>query len=293
VFELSDAAIEQIVFAMEDQDTRSVVDLDTGEVSPADGKDGELFAPAPVWSSRDGFRLMEDFLGSIRMPSARRELGLALGRGRGVFKAFKAVLAAYPDLERAFRDYKLRAMRRAIEIWYDDLREARGLARLGPEPEETDDLISSDLEVLLVGLTEAGALLDPLIEAAESEALEALPAALLDFEFNRLRTELDSAAEGYCAFVDDGEGGALAAAAAIRTSTGDRSLGRIVFVAVRRGFRRMGLGTALLRRLGSKFAAEGTTLLLLDCPVMPAEFAERLEILGFRPYGARSIARFE
>ena len=43
-----------------------------------------------------------------------------------MFKAFKAVLAENEELERAFRDFKIRAMRRTIAIWYDDLREARG-----------------------------------------------------------------------------------------------------------------------------------------------------------------------
>ncbi|HET7839633.1 MAG TPA: GNAT family N-acetyltransferase, partial [Rectinemataceae bacterium] len=274
VFELSDGVVEQIVFAMEDQEAKAVLDLETGEVLPAEGHSGDRYATAPTWSSREGFRLMEDFLATVRLPSARRELGLALGRGRGVFKAFKAVLAAYPDLERAFRDFKHRAMRRSISAWYDDLREAKGLERLGPEPEETEDLIVSDLDIRVEGLGACGRILEPLIRAAEEEALDFLPAAIASFEVARLRGELAGSADGFCAYVDDGEGGALGAAAAVRLVARDRGIGRIVFLSVREGFRRMGLGRALLRAIAAKLSAEGATFLILDSALLPGEYGE-------------------
>jgi len=68
------------------------------------------------------------------------------GCATGACCAFKAALAEHQELERAFRDFKIRGMRRIIVTWYDDLREARGLERLGPEPEDTDELLSSDIE---------------------------------------------------------------------------------------------------------------------------------------------------
>jgi hypothetical protein len=69
VFDLSDKIIEQIVFAMEDQERKTVVDLETGEVLPASGRKDGHYADPPSWSSRDGFKLMEDFLSSVRQPS--------------------------------------------------------------------------------------------------------------------------------------------------------------------------------------------------------------------------------
>ena len=172
MFELSEKTVEQIAFAMEDQEHASVVDLESGEVLPAEGYEGPDYAEAPTWSSREGFKLMEDFLASVRQPSVRRELSAALARGRGVFKAFKAVLAEREDVERSFRDFKMRAMRLAIANWYDDLREARGLERLGPEPEEVDELLTSDLDIRILGLDEARSLLLPLIDEAEEEGIE-------------------------------------------------------------------------------------------------------------------------
>jgi GNAT superfamily N-acetyltransferase len=291
VFLLNDGVVEQVVFAMEDQDAKAVVDLETGEVLPAEGHSGERYVIAPTWSSREGFRLMEDFLATVRLPSARRELGIALGRGRGVFKAFKAVLAAYPELERAFREFKLRAMRRSISIWYDDLREAKGLERLGPEPDETDDLIVSDLDILVLSLADAGHLLEPLVAEAEEEALDFLPAAIAAFECSRLRSELASAKEGLCAYVDDGEGGAIGAAVAVLVDSGEQGIGRIVFLGVREEFRRMGLGRALLGALGARLKSEGDRFLILDCALLPEDFAERLSMYGYRSYGARALSR--
>ena len=185
MFELSDQIVEQILFAMEDQENASVVDIETGEVLPA--QEGTEFVSPPSWSSREGFRLMEDFLAMVRQPSARRDLGEALARGRGVFKAFKAALLAHPDVERAFRDFKTRAMRRNIVGWYEDLREARGLERLGPEPEDTDDLIASDLQLHLVSYRRRpAAMVHSLIDEAEAEPMEYLPSVVTRFEFDQI-----------------------------------------------------------------------------------------------------------
>ncbi len=291
MFELNEKAVEQIVFAMEDQERSSVVDLETGEVVAAAGHAGEGYAKPPVWSSREGFRLMEDFLASVRQPSARRELSAALGRGRGVFKAFKAVLAERQDLERAFRDFKIRAIRRTIAAWYDDLREARGLERLGPEPEDTDELVLSDLDISIVGFGEARASVLGLVAEAEEESLETLPASLAAFEIARLRAELDSSPDALCALAADGEGGALGAAVGIRGSAGDRSFGRIVFLMVAKDFRRMGLGKALLGALSKAFVDEGIPLVALDSALLPPEFDRSLEASGFRAYGIRALSR--
>lgn len=291
MFELSEKAVEQIVFAMEDQEVATVVDLESGELLPAEGRLGEGYATPPVWSSRDGFRLMEEFLASVRQPSARRELSAALSRGRGVFKAFKAVLVEHPELERAFRDFKIRAMRRTIGQWYDDLREAKGLERLGPEPEDTDELLSSDLDIRVLGLEEARPFLMPMIDEAEEESLENLPGPVAAFEMGKLKTEIAADPSALCALADDGEGGALGLALGLRTIVGDRGFGRIVFLMVKKEFRRMGLGSALLGALTKAFEAEGLSLVMLDSAFLPSELGPSLAALGFLSYGLRSLTR--
>jgi ribosomal protein S18 acetylase RimI-like enzyme len=291
LFELSDPIVEQILFAMEDQENASVINIETGEVLPA--QEGTEFLPPPSWSSREGFRLMEDFLASVRQPSARRDLGEALARGRGVFKAFKAALAAHPDVERAFRDFKIRAMRRNIAEWYDDLREARGLERLGPEPDETDDLIASDLQLHLVTIAQARHFIHSLIEEAEAESLEYLPSVVARFELDRLRKEVDGGEDGLCALIDDGEGGAIGAALAFRIVQAERSFGRIAFIFVQPEFRRMGLAKALLGGLDKGFRSEGTLTLIFDSAIVTNDFAQGLERLGYKSYGARALRQLE
>jgi len=87
VFELTEEIIESVIFAMEDQDLESLIDLETGEVYPLEFEPLEEEnkqeregggIEAPIWSSRDGFRLMESFLGTVRRPSARSDLSAAL-----------------------------------------------------------------------------------------------------------------------------------------------------------------------------------------------------------------------
>ena len=291
MFELSEKSVEQIVFAMEDQERASVIDLESGEVLPAAGLSGERYAEPPAWSSREGFKLMEEFLSSVRQPSLRRELSAALSRGRGVFKAFKAALAEHLELERAFRDYKIRAMRRTIATWYDDMRESRGLERLGPEPEDTDELLASDLDIRILGLEQGRKLIEALVVEAEDESIENLPGPIAAFEIGKIRSELALAPEGICAIADDGEDGALGAALGFRTILDDRSLGRIVFLMVKREFRRMGLGTALLGALTKAFEDEGIHLVMLDSALLPPEFGMSLATLGFVTYGLRALTR--
>ena len=291
MFELNEKAVEQIVFAMEDQERASLVDLESGEVLPAAGLSGRGYAKPPTWSSREGFKLMEEFLASVRQPSARRELSAALARGRGVFKAFKAALAEHEDLERAFRDYKIRAMRRTIAIWHDDLREARGLERLGPEPEDTDELLASDLDIRILRLEPARDLLASMIAEAEEESIENLPGPVAAFEIARLRADIAAAADALCAIADDGEGGALGVALGFRTVIGDRGFGRISFLMVKREFRRMGLGTTLLGALTKAFEDEGINLVMLDSALLPPELGRSLAALGFVSYGLRALTR--
>jgi ribosomal protein S18 acetylase RimI-like enzyme len=291
VFDLSEKAVEQIVFVMEDQENTSAIDLESGEVLPAEELSGPGYVKPPTWSSREGFKLMEDFLASVRQPSARRELSAALARGRGVFKAFKAALADHRELERAFRDFKIRAMRRSIAAWYDDLREAQGLERLGPEPEDTDELLSSDLDIRILDLEGARKALGGLIADAEEESIENLPGPIAAFEIGRLRADVAAASDALCAVADDGEGGALGCALGLRMIVGDRGFGRIAFLLVKREFRRMGLGTALLGALIKAFEDEGINLVMLDSGLLPPEIGDSLATLGFVSYGLRALTR--
>jgi len=158
-FELTDALVDELVFAMEDQEHDFVLDIVRGIVVDRDSEedfasgdedhaeaadDKERFVEVPAWHSADGFRLMERFAASLRNPIVREELTLALDRGRGVFRAFKNTLTSRPEVEKLWFAFKTREMRRGVLNWYNALREEWGLERLGEEPEETEDLVLED-----------------------------------------------------------------------------------------------------------------------------------------------------
>ncbi len=299
MFALTDIIMESIVFAMEDQAHAFLVDIETGEtigvrkagiVDDAANRPPGSLVSLPPWGSSDGFDLREGFLSGVRDPRAKRELSLALGRGKGVFKAFKEVLAAYPGVESAFREYKAKAMARVIRSWYDDLREARGLERLGSEPEETEDLLGSDLEFRVSELPENVLRILPLLYEAQEESGGIVPAAVAERETSRLREEFESGRPGYCAYSDDDSGGMLACAAAFVRRHEGRTYGSIEFLFVRADFRRMGLGSAMLDLLSESLAAAGIPLVVVDTPLVSEEFARSLSARGYIAYGIRAIA---
>lgn len=154
-FELTEALIDDILFSMENQDMECYLNTKEGVVvSPNDDdfldEEGgeavsrENWIDLPQWESSDGFRLMEKFAAGLRNPLVREELSSALDRGRGVFRAFKDVLSRYPEMEQFWFSFKEKEMRRAILTWYNGLREEWGLALVGEEPEETEDLVLED-----------------------------------------------------------------------------------------------------------------------------------------------------
>jgi ribosomal protein S18 acetylase RimI-like enzyme len=154
-FELTEALIDDILFSMENQDMEFYLDTKEGVVvSPNDDEflgqeeeesdSRENWIDLPHWESSDGFRLMEKFAAGLRNPLVREELSSALDRGRGVFRAFKDVLSRYPEIEQLWFSFKEKEMRRAILTWYNGLREEWGLALVGEEPEETEDLVLED-----------------------------------------------------------------------------------------------------------------------------------------------------
>ncbi len=288
MFELNDAAIDAIIFAMEDQEGLRQISIETGAIVLSDASDAAVKSVAPpTWSSREGYHLMERFLRTIRNPGPRHELSAALNRGRGVFRAFKEVLVSYPEVDRAFQEFKLRSMREVIRSWYDDLREARGLARLGSEPEETDDLVESDFGIEVGSGLEHFRFFGDLLAKAEEEAQVLLPAVIVAREAEILRERMQDKAAWLCAFISDGEGGTIAAAAALREHVADRSLARIVFLYVLPDFRRAGIGRSLLAALQKSFAAEGNDIIVLDSIFLPVDFSERLEVSGLSTFGIR------
>ncbi|TAH54864.1 MAG: hypothetical protein EWM48_10650 [Sphaerochaeta sp.] len=142
---LTEFLINQIAFAMEDQNMLSSFDLKEGEVITDDERsfldeeereDPHRFIELPEWTSADGFRLMEEYAEGVRNDAIRKRLFFALNRGKGVFRAFKDVLAEEPALERKWYLFKEQELRKQVILWYQREAGAAELEALPPEDEE-------------------------------------------------------------------------------------------------------------------------------------------------------------
>lgn len=298
MFQLDGKIEESIIFAMENQDSQSVIDLDTGELKPRmedgaraceeDTRGEYRYESIPEWTSQDGFRLMEQFAQTLGHPIVRTDLLAALSRGRGVFRAFKNALEAHPDTEKKWYEYKTRAMKARIVGWYEDLRAARGLERLGLEPEDTDDLLLSDFRILRLD-AERWKELEGLSRACREDALSRFPEALVEYEFAKMERDMaGGSAEEFSVFAAECEPGGYAGAAFVRTQTAaDRTFDRLVFLYVDADRRRIGLGRRLVEHAREASIRAGIRHFFVDIPFLWQEFASSLEGLGYSPFGTR------
>jgi ribosomal protein S18 acetylase RimI-like enzyme len=158
-FTLNSELVEQIIFAMEDQQNEYYVHRNTGELlreddieedeTPEEAEDP--FIPIPEWRPVDGFLMMEKFVARLRNPLLREQLKDALASGRGVFRKFKDILKTSPEVERLWFIFKERELRKVVWQWYNDNRELAGLERLEQEPEPQnglEDLLTSDFAIV-------------------------------------------------------------------------------------------------------------------------------------------------
>lgn len=79
----------------------------------------ERFLLVEPLDSREGFRMMEDFLQTVTRQEAYRALERALS-GRKPFRTFKNVLMDYPDLLQAWYDFEAERLRELAQDWLLD-----------------------------------------------------------------------------------------------------------------------------------------------------------------------------
>ncbi len=297
MFTLTEDIVESLIFAMENQNEDSFVDVPTGAVVSLSGsgddavadEGADLVAP-PEWSSGDGFRLMESYARTVSDPQARLSLVGALSRGRGVFRAFKDSLAPYPELERRWYEYKTAAMGRRVEEWYDRLRVARGLERLGPEPEETADLLAGDYTIRREGRAAWEGCKALFLRGLE-EALGRYPEALVEYEYTMNEREIEAGGpDDLCLYLAEAGPDGLAGMAAVRrVFVAERSFGKLVYLYVSPEHRNLGLGRLLLERAREDSEAEGIIRFIVDMPFLPDGFGRSLQGFGYEAFGTRWI----
>jgi len=148
-FKLTPELVDQIIFAMENQnetfllDTANLLIVPEAEILPEHDP-----VPLPSWKPSDGYQLMDSFTGILKNPIYRERLRTILNTGRGVFRSFKNVIKERPDLEKAWFSHKDREMKRRVRQWYAELCDYWGVESLGEEPEETGDLFLDDFTMM-------------------------------------------------------------------------------------------------------------------------------------------------
>lgn len=164
-FSLTDSLKDEILFAMEDQNSTYCVDAAKGNLkvissefnsyidSPEDDEeeidiDDENYYSIPSWDSDDGFEMMENFTAGLHNPKVYYELRKCLANRRGVFRNFKSILKAYPEVEQKWFAFKDKTMHARITEWYNELCESWGLEVLEEKPEsfDTENLVQEDFE---------------------------------------------------------------------------------------------------------------------------------------------------
>jgi GNAT superfamily N-acetyltransferase len=299
-FELTEALIDDILFAMEDQEGCFLLDTVEGvvsggpdgvnffdeEIDDEDKEGGERYIDLPEWDSADGFRLMERFAAGFRNPVISKELSSALGKGKGVFRAFKDVLGRYPEAEKLWFSLKEKEMKREILRWYNGLREEWGLEKIGVEPEDTDDLVLEDFcfrsfEEKDISQAEAlhsqcvDELGENLAETGSSPGIETVVGELYSFRgavgssFGMTVETLNGDFAGYIS-------GALKDSALYIQS-----------LEVKPEYRGLGLGEALLVKFTDSLDRGKIKKVMLDLPSWTDGFSRVLIRESFKPYATR------
>jgi ribosomal protein S18 acetylase RimI-like enzyme len=280
-FELTEALISDLLFSMEDQEGDFYMDAQDAVIVESAGLEDNKnrYINLPGWDSSDGFRLMERFTVGVRNLLVREELFTALNRGKGVFRAFKNVLHAYPTIEKRWFSFKEREMKREVIKWYNALRDEWGMERIGTEPEETDDLILEDFIFRSVQEKD-------ITEAAFLHRL-----CLDEYQANSKRPLLqaDQNIAEYIAFIAETGSGDFAAYIAAARDQNSGSF-HITALEVKAEYRSLGIGEELLSHFIEKLDPHDATMVSIDLPVESEGFSRVLLRNNFKPYAIRYYA---
>jgi hypothetical protein len=203
MFPLTDASLERIIFAMEDQSNELLIDLETGDLIEKtkyseENPDSvsERYVEPPSWDSRRGFTILEAFAATIASPpELKLALNAALRRGKGVFRAFRQALSNDAALSRRFQDFKLRAMRPVVEEWLGTLQEERRLATLKEEPEDIGDIAASEIEFKISPFKDIPFRLETFLTDYAQEGFSSLPAGIHSWSLSSLLERIRASKE--------------------------------------------------------------------------------------------------
>jgi len=297
-FDLTPEITDEIIFAMEDQtghflfdsaDCRCVASREpAGEGGPSDDDDDRYYA-LPVWDSVSGFRMMDRFAAQLRNPVVREELRSALSSGHGVFRSFKNILKARPEMERLWFQFKEREMRNIVRDWYNGLRDFWGLGRIGEEPEETGEIVSHDFTFRESGPDDENSL-EILLSTIEREIAGGMPPGLSGAVCELRDRIRGPESEDACILVaETPEGEIVGAACSVPLPEDSFLAAQITQIGVFPEFRGLGIGKELLSRSVDFWTEKGYRWLLCASPLVPPSFIPALHRAGFAEKGHVSV----
>lgn len=294
-FELTPEIVDQVIFAMENQETPFRFDSETQTVVEVREEGGEeadegRYVEIPEWSSADGFQLMERFVATLRNPLVRDKLRTALSSGKGVFRNFKNALKAHGEIERLWFAYKDREMKTRVLDWYNELCDMWGWEHIRREPsevEETEELVLSDFDFA----EETGAeIVRTYDREAWRESHSFLPPALVGDLYNRSRAGMDASSETSLVISARTPGGELSGFVwgviehlrmAAETGGQDLKLLRLLQVYVLKEYRGLGIAKTLVDNICRAAYARGIERILMELPGAADILLPTLEAQGF------------
>jgi ribosomal protein S18 acetylase RimI-like enzyme len=230
---------------------------------------------------------MEKFTAALKNTVIRKRLTSALDRGKGVFRAFKDALGSYPEVEQLWFSFKEREMRRVILDWYNACREEWGLARLGDEPEETEDLLLEDFRFRPPENRDGAAIaqlrqfcLEEMIAAAQEEGLGDRPSFIAGWAERPGKAEPLLVAESGA-----GEFAGYAAA----DNRGDTL--HVTNIEVKAEYRGLGLGEMILTRLLETTAVKMAGHVVVELPQTAGNFSRVLLRSSFVPFSTSYVLK--
>lgn len=295
-FELTDSLKDDILFAMENQGSAGYVDAENDcvvfeeQMLLSDLQDEDVFYPVPEWTSADGFSVMEDFANNLHSPLAREKLKKVLSSGRGVFRNFKDVIKAFPEVERRFHLYKDERMKERINDWYNDIRESWGLERLAEQEqsEETDDLVCADFvfsEFSLKKDKDEVLKERALVEKDFSSSFQPSLGNAIAFMWRQLSDSFDwKQKEGFVCKTQSDEFAACLLTVSCPPSTNNCML--ITDFFVEKNYRGLGIGAQLLDKCIASLKKRGIQNILITNTIITAELESLLTSRAFKKLGS-------
>lgn len=289
--ELSRELKSLIAFGMEDQENSFYLDLRSMTLV----KNPETILPEnmeklPEWKPADGFRLMEEFVSSLKSEEIKNELSSVLSEGRGVFKNFKLAMKKYPLIEKNWLRFKESKFDALIENWFKLLSESRNLEIFFPEEDqdnETENLINSDFEFIPVSPEE----LQDLRSEYRGKTNSFFPFLEISPGLEKVLTALE---EKHCelysreilALKAQSMAGNNAGFVTIHKTNVSPGIAIISELKVFPEYRGMGLGGILLNDSITRIKELGFQEAVICYPLVPAFFERTLLKYGFNKLGA-------